>query len=279
MRRGLGERLLCAAIACLGVLSLGPVDADAAETRFTISYGVYLNGLPVGRSELNGAFQDQSYDLSGSTRLTGLAGALMQFRAVGRARGAIAGSGPLPRTYSGQAETSDKQQSVQMSFGGNRVTASRIQPARRSDHTYVAVQDRHLHGVIDPISAMILPAQGALDASVCNRTLPLFNGRERFDIRLSYKATRDVQVREMQRITDTAIVCRVSYQPISGHREGRREIQYYTSTKDIEVWIIEAPGLDVYLPYRISLPTPVGTGVLQMNNLQMSGVRPAAYRD
>ena len=279
MRRGLGVRLFGAAFACLGILSFGPVEVDAAETRFSIDYGVYLNGLPLGRSELNGTFQGQSYDLSGSTRLTGLAGAFMQFRAVGRARGAMARSGPRPDSYSGQAQASDKQQSVQMSFGGNRVTASRIRPARRGGQAYVTVQDRHLRNVIDPISAMVLPANGTLDASVCDRTLPLFNGRERFDIRLSYKATRNVQVRQMQRITDRAIVCRVSYKPISGHREGRREIQYYTSTNDIEVWIIEAPGLDVYLPYRISLPTPVGTGVLQMNDLQMFGVRPAAYRD
>lgn len=279
MRRGLGVRLIGAAIVWLGVLSLGQVDAGAADTRFTINYGVSLNGLPLGRSEVHGSFQDQNYDLSGSTRLTGLAGAFMQFRAVGRARGVMSPTGPKPRSYSGQAATSDKLRSVQMSFGGNRVTASRIRPARHGGPDYVAIKDQDLSGVIDPISAMILPANGALDASVCDRTLPLFNGRERFDIRLSYKATRNVQVREIQRITDTAIVCRVNYKPISGHRPGRPEIQYYSSTNDIEVWIIEAPGLDVYLPYRISLPTPVGTGVLQMTNLQMSGVRPAAYRD
>jgi hypothetical protein len=51
--------------------------------------------------------------------------------------------------------------------------------------------------------------------------------------------------------------------PISGYIPNRYAIKYLAALRDAEVWLAPISGTRVLVPYRISVPTPVGTGVLQ----------------
>ena len=53
----------------------------------------------------------------------------------------------------------------------------------------VPVTAAHTRGIIDPVSALLMPTQGRgepLDPDNCNRTLPVFDGATRFNVVLSY---------------------------------------------------------------------------------------------
>lgn len=68
----------------------------------------------------------------------------------------------------------------------------------------------------------------------CNRTLPIFDGAARYDIKLSYSGTRQVA---LDGCNGSVVVCQARYVPIAGHRALR------PSTKFMAEIARSAPGL------------------------------------
>ena len=48
------------------------------------------------------------------------------------------------------------------------------------------LREQHLKGVLDPLSAIMVLSRGS-SANPCDRRLPIFDGKERFDLVFSYK--------------------------------------------------------------------------------------------
>jgi len=59
------------------------------------------------------------------------------------------------------------------------------------------------------------------------------------------------------------VVCAVYFKPVSGYVPERYAIKYLAALHDAEVWLAPIAGTRVLVPFRFSLPTPVGTGVLE----------------
>jgi hypothetical protein len=56
--------------------------------------------------------------------------------------------------------------------------------------------ETHRQGVLDPMSAVLMAVSAEtkpLSAEACNRTLPIFDGRGRFDLVLGYKRSEQVK--------------------------------------------------------------------------------------
>ena len=87
----------------------------------------------------------------------------------------------------------------------------------------VPITAAHLQNVVDPLSAIILLSQahsGKEDA--CNKRLPIFDGKIRYDLVLSSK--RYEIDPGAGKLRGTAYVCGVRYVPVAGHKwQARRE--------------------------------------------------------
>jgi hypothetical protein len=59
------------------------------------------------------------------------------------------------------------------------------------------------------------------------------------------------------------VVCAVYFEPISGYVPSRPAIKYLAALRDAEVWLAPISGTRVLVPFRFSMPTPLGLGVLQ----------------
>jgi hypothetical protein len=55
----------------------------------------------------------------------------------------------------------------------------------------------------------------------------------------------------------------VYFMPISGYVPNRPAIKYLVALRDAEVWLAPISGTRVVVPFRFSLPTPIGMGLLQ----------------
>src|SRR5437016_4697548 len=91
------------------------------------------------------------------------------------------------------------------------------------------------------------PRRAARRAACCQR-LPIFDGRQRFDIAMSFKRMERVQAEKGY--DGPALVCTALYEPIAGHRPERYAIQYLRATRDIEVWFVPIAGTRMLVPYR-----------------------------
>ena len=128
----------------------------------------------------------------------------------------------------------------------------------------VPVTEAHRKGVTDPMSAMIIPVAGngeLLTPDACKRKLAIFDGRQRADIDLVFK--RMDRVKADKGYQGPVVVCTVLYNPIAGHRPERPAIKYLVEQRDMEMWLAPIAGTRVLVPFRFSVPTPFGLGVLQ----------------
>jgi hypothetical protein len=59
------------------------------------------------------------------------------------------------------------------------------------------------------------------------------------------------------------VVCSLKFVPIAGHDPKRYLVTYLAAQHDIEIWLAPLAGTRFLVPYRASMPTPMGMGVLQ----------------
>jgi hypothetical protein len=60
-----------------------------------------------------------------------------------------------------------------------------------------------------------------------------------------------------------SVVCAVYFTPIAGYIPDRPAIKYLIAQRDMEIWFVPVAGTRLVVPFRISIPTPLGLGVLQ----------------
>ena len=256
IRRPLARILPCAAAA---VIALGAAPASA--TSFSAEYGISLAGLPIGTADLSASLGER-YKMDIQARLTGLAGVLTRGSGGATALGLLTSPRPVPSSYSVTSRSASEQRTVRLGMAGGNVASVDIAPPLEEKEDRVPIRDVHKRGVLDPVSALVMPVlRGeALDPGACNRTLPIFDGGARFDIVLSYAETRKV---DKPGYSGPVIACNARYVPVAGHRPGRSGVKFMEENREISVWLAPVEGTRVLMPLRISVKTMLGTSVIE----------------
>jgi hypothetical protein len=204
-------------------------------------------------------------------RMTGLAGAITGGSGAAAAAGTVSGARPLPSSYAVTSRTSRDQRSVRLNLRAGNVVTADIAPPVEDKEDRVPVKDVHKRGVLDPVSALLMPVVGRgepLDPSVCNRTLPVFDGAARFDIALSYAETRNV---EKPGYSGPVVVCNARYIPVAGHRPDRPGTKFMEENRDLSVWLAPVEGARVLMPIRIAVRTTLGMSVIEATRWSQEG--------
>ena len=245
---------------------IGPGQADPWPTTIRAAYEVNFNGFNVGTFEFQAQTEDESYSLTGTARLTLLLGA---FSWIGetRAFGLISNQVPKPAAFSFDFKANSKTGSTKVDFDDGAVLEVRHNPRPEPKTDIVPLRDQHLKGVLDPLSAIMVVSNYS-NPDPCERRLPIFDGKERFDLVLSYKG--EVKVNEQQPSGQPAIahVCRVKYRPIAGHKADA-ENSYLATTDAIEVALRPIPSANVLVPYQITIPTLLGYATIVSKRVEI----------
>ena len=111
-------------------------------------------------------------------------------------------------------------------------------------------------------AVITVPGNGDLLAhDSCNRTISIFDGRQRYDLVFSYERTE--AAKNVSGYNGPMLVCRVAYRPIAGHRAGRLQVKYMEDNKNIFVWLAPVAGTRVLFPIRVSIVTLVGVVLVE----------------
>ncbi|OYU47262.1 MAG: hypothetical protein CFE31_17190 [Rhizobiales bacterium PAR1] len=251
-----------AAFLCLPVFAGAPVLASEVEAHYAIS----LAGLSVGKAQIKGSLEGTSYTLNVSSALTGIMGAVSKGRGAATSRGNFGSAGVLTNGFSLSATNGTETRTIQITAASGSVRNVVIDPpfVDKSDGgDRIPLRDSHKVGVLDPVSALIMPSRTAdpLDKSNCERRIPVFDGSQRFDVILSYSGTR--QVRSEKGYSGPVLVCSVRYVPVAGHRPERRAVKFMVENRAMDTWLAPVNGGKVLMPYRISVKTMIGTTVIE----------------
>jgi hypothetical protein len=83
----------------------------------------------------------------------------------------------------------------------------------------------------------------------------------RYDLQLAFR--RIERVKSRIGYEGPVVVCSMHFEPIAGHIPDRYAISYLAELRDIELSLAPIAGTRVLAPYRFSVPTPLGTGIMQ----------------
>jgi hypothetical protein len=91
---------------------------------------------------------------------------------------------------SGRYQTGKKRRAIDVQFRDGDVVSASMQPPRKIPKNWVPVTQADMRNVVDPLSGLIFPA----DTRVCPKSVPIFDGESRMDLKLSaegYPALQD----------------------------------------------------------------------------------------
>jgi Protein of unknown function (DUF3108) len=282
---------VCLSLAAVAAVALGPgpaLEPEAARAegpptsaaRIIAIYQVKLGNFNLGNFRVTAALDGSGYQMRGEGKFSILEGLVYKWQGVTASTGQVTEAGPEPAMYSFSYTDGGKtDERLRMTFDDGAVQQVSIVPRKRAIPGTIPVKREQLEGVLDPMSGAFLTARSANphgDLSVCNQLLPVFDGRSRFDLVLKPKKRVLVQNQSATTYSGPAAVCRVKFIPISGYQPDNAGIQMMTQSEEIEVWLIPVKGTEMYVPYRIVLPTPVGYGTAVVTSIQVAGSRRAS---
>lgn len=253
-------RRLAAALAATLIAAVAPAVAQANGSKANGRYDVSLAGIEVGKAALVIDIDPAGYTAAASARVTGIAQIVTDGNGRSGSRGVLVKERVQPSSFAVTASGDDKTVEVQFAIDKAGLAKDIVltpPPTPRPDR--VPVTDAHRKGVLDPMSALLMPVAGTgepLSAEACARTLPIFDGLARYDLTLSFLRIEAVKAKGYE---GAAVVCRVAFKAIAGHREGRKDIAFMEKNKDIYVWLVPVAGSRVMVPFRIQVATRLGT--------------------
>jgi hypothetical protein len=247
-----------------GVAFAAAVASAHAQSKLEARYTASLAGIPLGTGSWVIDIASDQYTSVASGRTTGLVRVISDGSGSSGARGAIQGASLLPTTYASSTVSDRRSDDVRMTLRAGTVKDVSAEPPTPPSPDRVPVTEAHRKGVSDPMSAAIMPVAGngdVLTPDACKRKLAIFDGRQRADIDLVFK--RMDRVHADKGYQGPVVVCTVLYTPIAGHRPERPAIKYLAETREMEMWLAPIAGTRLLVPFRFSVPTPFGLGVLQ----------------
>jgi len=235
-----------------------------AQGKLEARYTATLAGIPIGKGAWIVDIGEDQYRAAASGATSGLLRVFAGGQGTGAVQGVITAGHLVPASYSASITADKKTDEVRLALVGGNVKDALVQPPQQPNPERVPITDAHLRAVSDPMTGSLVRVPGNGDpvsAEACQRSASIFDGRIRYDLRMAFK--RMEHVKAHKGYDGPVVVCAVYFTPVAGHIPSRAAMKYLAEQKDMEVWFAPVANTRVLVPFRFSVPTPVGTGVLQ----------------
>lgn len=251
------KRLSFKSLAASAALMLGFIAPAAAQQDGRIaSYVVSVGGINVANVSIRLSTEGTAYQLDLTADVSGLAQVVAQGAGVVNSGGTLTPTGLQSNRFFLETRTQSERFTLETNYAGASATSSSVTPPLEYNPDRVPVTAGHRSGVNDPLAAFMLRGQ-ALDASLCQRTLRIYTGIERFDMAMAFA--------EIQNATSTrtayqgpVVLCAMRYVPIAGHFESSAITNYLRDSDRMLTWFMPLAGTDFFIPYRVLMGTSFG---------------------
>ena len=265
-----------AAASVLGALVCLIVSASAmsahAQGRLKAQFTISMTGVSIGQIVWLVDIADNRYLTSAYGKASGVLSVLVNGEGSVVTHGIVADGRLAPSYFTSNITDDEGHSELRMNFEDG-VVKDLVEPPPRSDRVLVTEADRR--GVNDPLTAMLIPvaAGDALAPANCNRVLPIFDGRRRYNLALSFRRIDKVDIKNQ--FSGLVLVCGVILQPIAGYRADSMLVKYVAGRRDLELWFAPIAGTSFIAPIRVLMPTLIGTLEIQANQFETATSSPS----
>jgi len=235
-----------------------------AQGKLDARYVATLAGVQIGTGGWVIDIGDDQFSAAANGMTTGLLRVFTTGEGISTSRGTVRGDNLAPTLFVSTINNDKRVEELKLVMSAGNVKDMVVVPPTMPHPDRVPLTDAHRRGIVDPMSAALIRVAGNDDPvgpEACRRTLPVFDGRMRFDLQLSFNRFEKVQAEKGYQ--GPVAVCRVRFVPVAGHVPDRPAIKYLAAQQDIEMWLAPIAGTRIVVPYKISIPTPIGRGVLE----------------
>jgi hypothetical protein len=236
----------------------------AVHARYRLSY----LGVSVGQIDMTSKTAGGTYEMSGSGKVTALLGAV-KWSGASNVSGTMENGAPHPTAFNNQVSNSKKSWATAIGYKNRAAPDVTLTPPPGDPPPeLVPLTPVHKTGALDPLSAVMLLTQ-ADGRPPCARRLPIFDGKQRYDLVFSFKRMTRLPSPKENGGTEVAVVCRVAYEPIAGYL-ANEATKTYVANRDTEVVLRRIPGTEMLIPYSVTVPTAWGTGSMTMEKIEVT---------
>jgi len=246
----------------------GRISPAAAQVKLDATYRATLLGLPIGQISWTVELRDNRFTTAATGGISGILRVFMDGHGDVAAHGQLSGGRPVASNFALKLIAGKWSDDVRILFKGDKAKEYVTTPPN-PDANLVPVTDASRVGVVDPMTALLVYMPGAGEIAVpeaCDRTVPIFDGHTRYNLRLTFK--RIDKVTTEQGYQGPAVVCAVQFFPLAGYNPDHFLITFLAAQRDTEIWLAPFAGSRLMVPYRMAMPTPFGLGVLQATKFE-----------
>ena len=256
--------LAAAVTACAGLFA--SADQAAAQGRLDAQYEASLAGIPIGKGAWVVDIADDQFQATVTAGTAGLLKSVGSGNGTGASNGRVVAGQLVPANYVSTVNYGKRvAETIRITLSGGNVKDSSIEPEPPVNPDRIVVTDAHKHNVIDPMTSSLLRVAGTgdlLTPDACRgKTISVFDGRLRYDLKLDFK--RIEKVKAEKGYQGLALACAVAFVPIAGYVPDRYSIKYLTEQRGMEIWFAPIASTRMLAPFKIVIPTPLGTGVIE----------------
>jgi hypothetical protein len=241
----------------------GRVQPAATLATLEAAYTATLLGFTIGNITWTIKLHDSRFSAVASGSTAGLLRIFAHGHGNAEADGTVAGQRPLASDFKVSFTSGNSTHDITIVFSGGTAREHSAPPPPPNPQA-VPLSDAYRIDVVDPMTGLLIRVPGSGETMVpaaCDRKIAVFDGQMRYDLRLAYR--RIEQVRAETGYQGPVVVCGVSFTPLAGYDPNRYAIKYLQAERDMEIWLAPLIGTRLMAPFRVSVPTPIGLGVLQ----------------
>ncbi|WP_247872291.1 DUF3108 domain-containing protein [Azospirillum sp. TSO35-2] len=255
--------------------ALAAMTAPAMAAPVTATYRVFVGGVTVLDVDTTLDLTGDRYRITVSAVTGGYLGRLFSWRTESQSDGARSADALRPAHHQQTSVFRDEPRNVTLSYDGQGdVTASVTPPPEQDDREPVPPDLRR--GTLDPLTAVLGLLAGVGRGEGCERTLPVYDGRRRYDMVFSEVGRRIVDQSRFSVFAGVALQCRVSYRPVAGYPRSASSGRFWqrndrAERPPVDLWLAPVAAGAPPLPVRLETESDFGSVVLHL-----TGVTPPA---
>ena len=255
------------------------VEAEPPKpTQISIRYNATLAGIYVGTARLQIALTRNAYNIAATGSLGGVLKSLIGFKLTVNSYGILSNRKMIPQRYTTDYGTRDSSRSIKINYSASHKAMVSAEPPFFPSRSRIALKPGHLKNTLDPLSALLMPVKknlGAISPDNCQRLMPVFDGRMRYNLKVSRSETQKPN-HKIRGFKGPVIICRIKIQPVSGYSIPKGGRKKTPANGDIEIWLTPTGPAGVLIPVKGRLPTPLGIAEISLRRLYLNGQKVAA---
>lgn len=268
----------------LAVNGLAAEDATAAAP-LTARYRVHVGGIAVLDATVRLDLTDRAYRIDVTAENGGFLAKILPWKTDSHSEGVRESGGLRPLRHRQSSVFREKPRSVALDYAADGALTATVLPPPQEDDRAPVPPDLQ-RGALDPLSAGLLALLAVGDGNACARTVLVFDGRRRYDLRFDPGGMRPLAASRYSIFSGVAQECRLSVIPIAGQAKSSSALTAFWRRDDdpsprpagppTDLWLAPLlPGAPP-LPVRMESDSAFGAVVIHLIGLTREGDPPRA---